>query len=91
MRGGGGNFGVVTTFEFQLHEMDRQVIGGDVVFPLAQLPQLLSFYADYAQSAPDDPNLRLIGLPLSLDGERPPMRKSPPSLGRDNQAVFGRD
>lgn len=44
-----------------------------------------------AQTAPDDPSVRLIGLPLSLDGERPPMRKSPPSLGRDNQAVFGRD
>jgi len=44
-----------------------------------------------AQTAPDDPSVKLIGLPLSLDGERPPMRKSPPSLGRDNQAVFGRD
>lgn len=44
-----------------------------------------------AQPAPDDPSLRLIGLPLSLDGERPPMRKAPPSLGRDNRAVFGRD
>lgn len=44
-----------------------------------------------AQAAPDDPDLRLIGLPLSMDGERPPMRKSPPSLGRDNRAVFGRD
>ena len=44
-----------------------------------------------AQIAPDDPSVRLIGLPLSLDGERPPMRRSPPSLGRDNQDVFGRD
>ncbi len=35
VRGGGGNFGVVTNFEFGLHEMQRQVIGGDVVFPLA--------------------------------------------------------
>jgi crotonobetainyl-CoA:carnitine CoA-transferase CaiB-like acyl-CoA transferase len=43
------------------------------------------------QLAPDDPNVRLIGLPLSLDGERPPMRRSPPSLGRDNKAVFSRD
>ncbi len=44
-----------------------------------------------AQQAPDDPSVRSIGLPLSLDGERPPMRKSPPSLGRDNRAIFGRD
>ncbi len=43
------------------------------------------------QAAPDDPNVRLIGLPLSLDGVRPPMRTSPPALGRDNRRVFGRD
>jgi len=54
VRGGGGNFGVVTSFEFQLHPMQRNVIGGDVVFPLAQLRDVMSFYADYATSAPDD-------------------------------------
>ena len=54
VRGGGGNFGVVTSFEFQLHPMQRTVIGGDVVFPLKELPGVLSFYADYATSAPDD-------------------------------------
>jgi hypothetical protein len=54
VRGGGGNFGVVTSFEFQLHPMQRTVIGGDVVFPLKELPNVLSFYADYATSAPDD-------------------------------------
>lgn len=54
VRGGGGNFGIITSFEFQLHPMDRQVIGGDVVFPLSQARDILSFYADYAASAPDD-------------------------------------
>lgn len=43
------------------------------------------------QTAPDNPDVRLVGLPFSLDGERPPMRKQPPSIGRDNKAVFGRD
>jgi len=60
VRGGGGNFGVVTSFEFQLHPMQRQVIGGDVVFPLSQLRDVLSFYADYAASAPDDLYLDLV-------------------------------
>ena len=54
VRGGGGNFGVVTSFEFKLHPHTRTVIGGDVVFPLKELPNVLSFYADYAQSAPDE-------------------------------------
>jgi FAD/FMN-containing dehydrogenase len=54
VRGGGGNFGVVTNFEFGLHEMQRQVVGGDVVFPIEQLRDVLSMYADYVTTAPDD-------------------------------------
>ena len=54
VRGGGGNFGVVTNFEFGLHEMQRQVIGGDVIFPLSSLKDVLSMYADYVATAPDD-------------------------------------
>jgi len=54
VRGGGGNFGVVTAFEFQLHPMQRQVIGGEIVFPIEQARNVLKFYADYSASAPDD-------------------------------------
>jgi hypothetical protein len=54
VRGGGGNFGVVTSFEFKLHPMQRSVIGGELVFALKDLPNVLSVYADYAVSAPDD-------------------------------------
>ena len=54
VRGGGGNFGVVTSFEFRLHPMPRQVVGGDVVFPLSEAKNLLKFYGDYTASAPDD-------------------------------------
>jgi hypothetical protein len=54
VRGGGGNFGVVTSFEFQLHPMQRQVIGGDIVYPLDKLKDVLSFYADFVVEAPDD-------------------------------------
>ena len=54
VRGGGGNFGIVTSFEFKLHPMQRTVIGGDVVFPLKELPGVLQVYADYAPVAPDD-------------------------------------
>jgi FAD/FMN-containing dehydrogenase len=54
VRGGGGNFGVVTTFEFDLHPMQRQVIGGNIVFPMSRARELLDFYANYSISAPDD-------------------------------------
>lgn len=54
VRGGGGNFGVVTAFEFGLHPMQRQVIGGEVIFPLAHARELLKFYADFSMSAPEE-------------------------------------
>jgi len=54
LRGGGGNFGVVTEFEFQLHPMQRQVIGGEIIFPFSKVRDVLSAFADYSMSAPDD-------------------------------------
>jgi len=54
VRGGGGNFGIVTSFEFGLHEMQREVIGGNVIFPLSDAREVLRFYADYCEDAPDD-------------------------------------
>ncbi len=54
VRGGGGNFGVVTTFEFQLHPMDQTVIAGDLVFPLEEARQVLNVYAEYSAAAPDE-------------------------------------
>ncbi len=60
IRGGGGNFGIVTSFEFGLHEMSRTVIAGDVVFPFDRFRDVLSFYADYCHSAPDELSLDLI-------------------------------
>ncbi len=54
VRGGGGNFGVVTSFEFRLHPMARQVVGGDLTFPISRARELLDFYAEYAATAPDE-------------------------------------
>jgi FAD/FMN-containing dehydrogenase len=54
VRGGGGNFGIVTNFEFQLHPAERQVIGGTIVYPVARARDVLSRYADYLQRAPDE-------------------------------------
>ena len=48
VRGGGGNFGVVTAFEFALHPMQRQVVSGSLVFPLSRLKELLAAYAEFS-------------------------------------------
>ena len=50
VRGGGGNFGVVTNFEFRLHPMQREVVAGSVSFPIARARDVLGMYADYAAS-----------------------------------------
>ena len=54
VRGGGGNFGVVTNFEFRLHPMQREVVAGSVTFPIARAKDVLSMYAQYASTAPDE-------------------------------------
>ncbi len=54
LRGGGGNFGVVTNFEFQLHPMQREVVFGNILFPMSEAKSILNFYADYAANAPDE-------------------------------------
>jgi FAD/FMN-containing dehydrogenase len=53
VRGGGGNFGIVTAFEFQLHQVGR-VLAGKVVYPLKRAPEVLRFYRDYTSNAPDE-------------------------------------
>jgi hypothetical protein len=53
IRGGGGNFGVVTSFEYQLHPVDFVVAGG-LLYPLSLAPRVLRFYDDFVKSAPDE-------------------------------------
>jgi len=54
VRGAGGNFGVVTSFEFDLHSLTRQVIAGNLVYPMERLRDVLEFYAEFSLHAPDD-------------------------------------
>jgi FAD/FMN-containing dehydrogenase len=53
LRGGGGNFGIVTAFEFQLHPIGP-VLAGKVVYPVEHAREVLRFYREYTSSAPDD-------------------------------------
>jgi FAD binding domain/Berberine and berberine like len=53
IRGGGGNFGVVTSFEYQLHPVD-EVLAGGLSYPLSMAPGVLRFYDDFVKAAPDE-------------------------------------
>jgi FAD/FMN-containing dehydrogenase len=53
IRGGGGNFGVVTSFEFRAHPV-ATVLSGPVLHTLAAAPELLAFYRDFSAGAPDE-------------------------------------
>lgn len=66
IRGGGGNFGVVTQFEFKLHPVGPEVLAGLLVFPFEQAKQVLHNYREFMKTAPEDMNLWVV------------MRKAPP-------------
>src|SRR5262249_47507739 len=53
LRGGGGNFGVVTSVEYQMHEVS-QVLGGMILYPMDQARDMLSFYGDFCATLPDE-------------------------------------
>ena len=54
IRGGGGNFGVVTSFEYRLHAVGPTVLAGPVFYPLVNAPEVLRFYRDFIATAPDE-------------------------------------
>jgi FAD/FMN-containing dehydrogenase len=54
IRGGGGNFGVVTAFEFRLHELGPEVLSGLVIHPFAEAESVLQQYRQALENAPDE-------------------------------------
>ncbi len=60
VRGGGGNFGIVTSFEFRLHPMQRRVVGGNIMFPIDRAQDALSMFAAYQPEMPDELDLGFI-------------------------------
>ncbi len=66
LRGGGGNFGIVTAFEFRLHRMGPQVLSGLVIHPFADAVPVLKEYREAIDPAPDELTCWVV------------MRKAPP-------------
>jgi FAD/FMN-containing dehydrogenase len=54
LRGGGGNFGVVASFEFRCHDLGPTVLAGPVMWPAEDASELLAFYRDFAASEPNE-------------------------------------
>jgi FAD/FMN-containing dehydrogenase len=66
LRGGGGNFGIVTSFEFKLHQLGPEVLSGLIVHPFENAAELLPQYRRIADEAPDELTIWAV------------MRKAPP-------------
>src|SRR5215469_5087088 len=60
IRGGGGNFGVVTQFEFKLHAVGPNVLAGLIVFPFPQAKQVFTRYREFVESAPQKLNVWVV-------------------------------
>jgi FAD/FMN-containing dehydrogenase len=54
IRGGGGNFGVVTSFEFRLHKVGPEVLAGLIIHPLDAAKDVLRFYRDFLKTTPQE-------------------------------------
>ena len=67
VRGGGGNFGVVTSFEFELHRVGPTITGGLIAYPFNRARDLLRFCRDHTATLPDEQTL-VAGLAYAPDG-----------------------
>jgi FAD/FMN-containing dehydrogenase len=54
LRGGGGNFGIVTEFEFRLNPVGPQVLAGAVIWPVEDSPEVLRFYREWIREVPEE-------------------------------------
>jgi FAD/FMN-containing dehydrogenase len=66
IRGGGGNFGLVTEFEFKLHPVGPEILAGVIAFPFEQAKQVMTRYREFVASAPEELNAWIV------------LRKAPP-------------
>jgi len=71
VRGGGGNFGVVTSFEYRLHPLEGKVLDGARVYPYAQARSVFAAVAELSERAPDDLMLSVALLNYPPGTERP--------------------
>ncbi len=54
LRGGGGNFGIVASYEYRMRKLGPTVMAGLIVHPMAKAPELISFFREFSEGAPDE-------------------------------------
>jgi hypothetical protein len=74
LRGGGGNFGVVTEFEFRLNELGPTVLAGPIFWLIEDSPDVLRFYRDWIAEAPNEL------MTIVMHRKAPPLDFVPPEL-----------
>ena len=74
LRGGGGNFGIVTEFEFRLNPVGPIVLAGPIFWPIEESPSVLRFYRDWIADAPDEL------MTIVIHRKAPPLDFVPPEL-----------
>jgi hypothetical protein len=74
VRGGGGNFGIVTEFEFRLNPVGPTVLAGPIFWPMEDSPDVLRFYREWIAEAPDEL------MTIVVHRKAPPLPFVPPEL-----------
>ncbi len=69
VRGGGGNFGIVTSFEYRLHSVGPMVLGGLIIHPMPKAKEVIQFYRDFTSAAPEELTIYL-ALLTTPEGDR---------------------
>jgi FAD/FMN-containing dehydrogenase len=75
IRGGGGNFGIVTKFEFRLHPIGPTLLAGTVIYPLASAREVLRGYRDFMEKAPDQVGGACSFVTIGSDPSLPPFAR----------------
>jgi FAD/FMN-containing dehydrogenase len=81
LRGGGGNFGIATAFEYRLHPVGPLVLGGPVFWPLADASEVLRTLRDFAPGAPDELSMTVSIMHAPPAPFLPPERFGAPVIG----------
>jgi FAD/FMN-containing dehydrogenase len=81
LRGGGGNFGIATAFEYRLHPVGPLLLCGPIFWPLADAPEVLRFVREFAPQAPDELGLVLFARLAPPGPLVPPEHYGRPVLG----------